>query len=142
MRFSGGSQAANYAPQGLAYCRISSARPPSGLGGLPARGLLCRPFSGQVGRLPLQAGLPQLLSQVAGAQVQGGVLAPLRYAIQPVLHPCQIRPIGVRETGALLLIRKHGSSETPPIRKHGSEDRPALLAVQLRLGAIILTLTT
>ncbi len=59
------ARAANYAPPRLECCRICSVRPPSVLGGLPGWGLLCRPFSSQVGRLPLQEYLTQLHSQTA-----------------------------------------------------------------------------
>ena len=66
------AMAANYAPPRLECCRFFSVRPPSVLGGLPGWGLLCRPFSSQVGRLPLQEGLTQLHSEVAGHRFRAG----------------------------------------------------------------------
>ena len=72
------ADAANYAPPRLECCRIFSARTPSVLGGLPGWGLLCRPFSSQVGRLPLQECLTQLLSQAAGHRFRAGFC--LRFA--------------------------------------------------------------
>ena len=47
----------------------------------------------RAGRPPPPAGgSPSAALTGCRAQVQGGVLSPLRYAIQPALHPCQYAP--------------------------------------------------
>ena len=84
-------------------CRISPARLPSVLGGLPARGLLCRPLSGQVGRLPLQSGLPHYpCSRYQGTgSGWGSVSASLRHSAHP-------SPVPVRTIFLLVAHRQSG----------------------------------
>ncbi len=100
--------AANYAPPRLECCRFCSVRTPSVLGGLPGWGLLCRPFSSQVGRLPLQEGLTQLHSQVAGHRFRAGFCLRFATPFSPPFTRANTHHRGTGE-GALVLICEHGS---------------------------------
>ena len=104
--------AESYAPPRLECCRFCSARPPSVLGGLPGWGLLCRPFSSQVGRLPLQEDLTQLHSEAAGHRFRAGFC--LRFATP--FSPPFTRAITHHRSwggGAIVLIREHNSKMPP-----------------------------